>query len=241
MLALRHRREGEVAPGRAGEDIEYPADGDSVPAYLVAPPAGHGRGVLVMHEAWGLVDHIRDVCDRLAREGFVALAPDLFRGGVGADPAEAARLMGELSIPRVGADVDGAVAALLNDHRVDGGRVASVGFCMGGSLALFAGTRNPRVGAVVDFYGIFPDVSLDLAQLQAAVLGVFGSRDEFVSRDDVRKLELLLKAAGKRAIIKTLPGVGHAFMNDARSDRYDARAAAEGWDILLAFLRAELA
>ncbi len=229
-----------MALGRAGKDIEYPAQGGSVPAYLAAPAAGRGRGVLVVHEAWGLVDQIRDVCDRLAREGFVALAPDLFRGRVAADSAEAERLMGELEIPRVAADVDGAVAALLNDHRVDGGRVASVGFCMGGSLALFAGTRNPRVAAVVDFYGIFPDVPLEVASLQAAVLGIFGSRDAFVSRDEVRKLELLLRAAGKRAVIKTIPGVGHAFMNDARPDHYDARAAAEGWDTLLAFLRTEL-
>jgi carboxymethylenebutenolidase len=96
------------------------------------------------------------------------------------------------------------------------------------------------VGAVADFYGIFPDVDLELGQLQGAVLGVFGSRDEFVSQADVQKLELLLHTAGKRAVIRTLPGAGHAFMNDSRPDRYDARAAAEGWDLLLAFLRSEL-
>lgn len=225
---------------RAGVDIEYPADGDSVPAYLAVPPGGHGRGVLVVHEAWGLVDHTRDVCDRLAREGFVALAPDLFRGRIGSDAEEAERLMSELAISRVGADVDGAVAALLNDHRVDGGRVGALGFGMGGSLALFAGTRNPRVGAVADFYGIFPDVPLELARLQAPVLGIFGSDDELVSGEDVRKLEIQLAAAGKRSSFEVVQGVGHAFMNDARPDCFDARAAAGCWGTLLAFLRAEL-
>ena len=190
--------------GRAGADIEYPADGESVPAYLAVPAAGRGRGVLVMHEAWGLVDHIRDVCDRLAREGFVALAPDLFRGRRGAGAEEAQQLMGELEIPRVGADVDGGVSALLNDHRVDGGRVGSLGFCMGGSLALFAATRNARVGAAIDFYGIFPDVPLDVVNLHAPVLGIFGSEDEFVSRKDVQQLEVLLQAAGRRCVFEVI-------------------------------------
>jgi carboxymethylenebutenolidase len=229
-----------LALGRAGSDIEYPADGGAVPAYLAAPASGHGRGVLVIHEAWGLVDHIRDVCDRLAREGFVALAPDLFRGRTGTDLEQAAQMMADLEIPRAGADLDGAVAALLNDHRIDGGRIGALGFCMGGALALFAATRNRRVGAAVDFYGSFPGAPLELASLEAPVLGIFAANDEFVSSEEVRGLEASLRSLGKRSVIRVVPDVGHAFMNDSRPDRYDARAAAESWETLLAFLRAEL-
>lgn len=229
-----------MALGRAGSDVEFPAEDDSVPAYRAVPPVGSGRGVLVLHEAWGLAEQIRDVCDRLAREGFVALAPDLFRGRLADRDDDAQELMAGLETARVGADIDGAVRALMNDHRVDGGRVGVLGFCMGGALALFAATRSPRIGAVVDCYGVSSDTPLDFSTLKAPVLGIFGTHDELVTRDDVQKLEVSLRAAGKRVAIKMATGAGHGFMNESRPERYDARAAAECWDVLLSFLRAEL-
>ncbi len=229
-----------MAAGRPGSDIEIQAD-EPIPAYRSVSPRGSGRGVVVFHEAWGLVDQVRDVCDRLAREGFVALAPDLFRGRSGQTPEEAAELMGGLEIARVGADADGAVAALLNDDRVDGSRVGALGFCMGGAVALFAGTRNARIGAVVDCYGILPDFPLALEDLKAPVLGLFGSEDEFISQQEIRGLELSLRAHSPRSTLRCYAGVGHAFMNESRPDRYDARAAADAWQALLAFLRTELA
>jgi carboxymethylenebutenolidase len=112
---------------------------------------------------------------------------------------------------------------------------------MGGQLALFAATRNRRIGAVVDFYGIHPNVTLDLSGLEAAVLGVFAARDTFVPPEAARKLEADLKSAGRRATFQIVPGVDHAFMNDRRPDVYDARAAARAWADAVAFLRAELA
>ena len=225
---------------RAGREIAFASDGDRVAGYLAEPPGGRGPGVLVIQEWWGLVDHIRDICDRFAREGFVALAPDLYRGETASDPDRAGRLMMGLEIPRAARDLDGAVKALLDQPSVEGARVGAVGFCMGGQLALFGATRNRRIGAVVDFYGVHPNVKLDLAGLQAAVLGIFAERDGFVTQAAARKLAADLEAAGKSMHCEIYPGVDHAFMNDTRPDVYDARAAARAWGQALSFLRAEL-
>jgi carboxymethylenebutenolidase len=226
---------------RAGTEIRFESDGDSAAGYLALPASGRGPGVLVIQEWWGLVDHIRDVCDRFAREGFVALAPDLYRGERAGDPDAAGRLMMGLEIPRAARDLEAAGRALLGNSAVVGARIGAVGFCMGGQLALFAATRNPRIGAVVDFYGIHPNVTLDLSGLDASVLGIFAERDGFVPPEAARKLEADLRAAGQRARFEIYPGVDHAFFNDTRPDVYDAKAAARAWAECLAFLRAELA
>ena len=229
---------------RLGRDITLDgagaAGGDAPAAYLALPASGRGPGVVVIQEWWGLVDHIRDVCDRFAREGFVALAPDLYRGTRTSDPDEASRLMMDLEIPRARGDLALAVDSLLNHHAVDGARVGCIGFCMGGQLALAAACENPRIGAVVDCYGIHPAVSLDFAELNAPVFGVFAENDKFVAPDAARALESELQGAGARARFNVYPGVEHAFMNDSRPDVYDAPAAEEAWADLLSFFRAEL-
>ncbi len=225
---------------RTGREIEFASDGEEARGYLSLPASGRGPGVIVIQEWWGLVPHIRDVCDRMAREGFVALAPDLYRGDSTDDPDVASRLMMDLEIPRAARDLDAAVAALLNHEAVDGAKVGAMGFCMGGQLALFAATRNRRIGAVGDFYGIHPNVTLDLSGLEAAVLGIFAERDAYATPEAVRKLESDLRAAGKRVHFSIYPGVDHAFFNETRPDVYDAKAATRAWSELLAFLRAEL-
>ena len=127
-----------------------------------------------------------------------------------------------------------------SDDAVDGSRVGALGFCMGGQLALYAATRNRRIGAVVDCYGIHPNVTLALDGLDAAVLGIFAENDTFVPPEAARKLESDLKGAGKRVDFTIFSGVEHAFMNDARPDVYDAAASERAWAQTLAFLRAEL-
>lgn len=223
---------------RSGEPFEIPSDGGALPGYLALPASGRGRGVLVLHEAWGLVDSIRDVCDRLAREGFVALAPDLFRGETARDLEGALGLLRGLELEAVSADLRAAEAALLGHHGVDGARLGVLGFCLGGHLALLAGARCARVGAVVDFYGFHPGLPVDLARIGAPVLAIYAGTDEFVPEE--RVAELRRAFAGGRGTVLVQPGVGHGFMNPARPEAHDAVAAAEGWDRLLAFLRAEL-
>jgi carboxymethylenebutenolidase len=146
-----------------------------------------------------------------------------------------------LEMPRAARDLDGAAAALLGDDAVVGAKLGCIGFSMGGQLALYAATRNRRIGAVVDCYGIHPNVTLDLSGFDAAVMGVFAERDSFVPPEAARKLEAALRAAGARTRFHVHAGVDHAFLNDTRPDVYDARAAAAAWNEILAFLRAELA
>lgn len=224
----------------SGEEIRIDTGDEEVAAYLSLPASGHGPGVLVLQEWWGLVDHIRDVCDRLARAGFVALAPDLYHGETTQDPDAAGRLMMSLEIPRAAQDLEAAATRLLNHSAVNGPKLGAIGFCMGGQLALYAATRDPRIGAVADFYGVHPDVTLDFSGLEAAVLGIFAENDTFVPPAAARKLEAELKGAGKRADFTIHDGADHAFMNDTRPDVHDAVAAERAWGAMLAFLRAEL-
>ncbi len=225
---------------RLGESISFESDGDSVAAYVARPATGRGPGVLVLQEWWGLVDHIRDVCDRLAREGFVALAPDLYRGEATGDPDAASRLMMDLQIPRATRDLVAGIDALLRLDGVEGARVGTIGFCMGGQLALSAAAHDERVGAVVDCYGIHPNVEVEAAAIRAPVFGVFGENDEFVPPDAARALESKLREAGVDARFRIYVGVQHAFLNDSRPEVHDAATAAEAWGEILAFLRAEL-
>jgi carboxymethylenebutenolidase len=224
----------------AGSEIDFPSEGERVRGYLALPASGRGPGVLVLQEWWGLVDHIREVCDRLAREGFVALAPDLYRGESTADPGVAGRLMMDLALPRAARDLEAALAALLGHHAVEGGRVAALGFCMGGQLALYAAALSPRIAAVVDCYGVHPNVRVDYASLRAEVMGVFAERDAFVPPATVHQLEADLRAAGVHTDFTIYPGVDHAFLNDTRPDVYDAATALRAWSRILAFLRAAL-
>jgi carboxymethylenebutenolidase len=223
-----------------GGAVEIRTDGTPLPAYRAAPPTGRGPGVLVLHEAFGLVDWVRGVCDRLARAGFVALAPDLYRGQSADSIEGATRLALGLTAEGARRDLSAAVTALFSDHAVDGARVGAVGFCMGGHLALLAAEASPRVAAAVDFYGLHPGLAIDPGRIRAAVLGIFAERDEYVPAESVAALKSALEAGGVRARFVVQPGVGHAFMNETRPERFDARAAAEGWDRMLAFLRAEL-
>lgn len=225
---------------RAGRALRITSDDGEYAAYLATPAAGHGPGIIVLQEWWGLVPQIKDVCDQLARAGFVALAPDLYRGESTTDPDEAGRLMMELEIGRAGRDLVHAVDALRREPSTDGSRVGCIGFCMGGKLALHAACLCPEIGAVVDCYGVHPNVSPDLSACQAKILGIFAENDDFISADDVRLLDEALSEAGLEATIRTFDGVQHAFLNEARPDVFDADASAEAWRNIQAFFEAEL-
>ena len=229
-----------MATSGKGREIQIESDDGAFAAYVATPASGQGPGVVVLQEWWGLVPQIRDVCDRFARAGFVALAPDLYRGESTTDPDKAGRLMMELEIERAGRDLEAAVEALRREPATTGHKIGCIGFCMGGQLALFAACRQPEIGAVVDCYGVHPNVSLDLGSCQAKVLGVFAENDDFISAADVQILEEALSKAGVDAKLLTYIGVQHAFLNDARPDVYDADTAAEAWRDIETFLDAEL-
>jgi carboxymethylenebutenolidase len=135
-----------------GTMIEFRANGDAASGYLALPPSGSGPGLIVLQEWWGLVDHITQVADRFAAAGYVALAPDLYRGESAAAPDDAQRLLMALDLPFVGQALRGAAEYLRAHEAVHPRKVGALGFCMGGLLALYAATAHPDViDAVVDF------------------------------------------------------------------------------------------
>ena len=224
----------------AGKMVEFSSNGGTAKGYLSKPESGTGPGVIVIQEWWGLVDHIKGVTDRFASERFVALAPDLYHGQTAKSPDEAGKLFMALNIDRAEKDLRGAIQFLLGQKETAGGKVGTVGFCMGGQLSLYAACANADVGACVNFYGIHPNVHPHIANLQAPVLGFFAEKDSSVTPEAARRLEAELKGAGKQAEFHIYPGVGHAFFNDTRNEVYNATYARQSWERMLKFFREHL-
>jgi carboxymethylenebutenolidase len=159
-----------VAP--MGEMIEFQSNGGTCPGYLTTPASGSGPGVVIIQEWWGLVPHIRDVADRFAKEGFVALAPDLYHGKAASEPDEAGKYMMALNMAQAAKDMGGAVDEVAKRGSTAG--VGVVGFCMGGGLTLVLACQRPdKVKAACPFYGVIPwaEAQPDWSKLEAAVEG----------------------------------------------------------------------
>ncbi|HEY8153901.1 MAG TPA: dienelactone hydrolase family protein [Myxococcota bacterium] len=225
---------------RAGTELAFTVSAQRRRAYLATPAAGFGPGVLVVHEADGLGEFARDACDRLAREGFVALAPDWIGTGPAAPAGEARRLADAQGPARAADALDAAETALLGREACQGARIGALGFGWGGPLALELAIRSHRLAAVIACWGAHPQLDPDVAKLEAACLALFAERDPLAPPAAARVLEERLRAAGRRGAVKLLPGVAAGFLDAGRHAVFDAVAAAEAWDRLLGFLRAEL-
>lgn len=223
-----------------GEMVEFKSNGGTAHGYLAKPAAGSGPGVVVIQEWWGLNDQIKGMADRFAQEGFVALAPDFYHGQSAkiGEPDDAGKLMMALNIDQTAKDARGAAEYL---HGLTGGKVGVIGFCMGGQLALLAGTVAPEaVGAVVDMYGIHPAVQPDFSRMHAPVLGLFAEKDHMVNDAAKENLAQQLQQANVKFEFHTYPGVDHAFMNEQRTDVYKPDVAAQAWQRVTAFFRDNL-
>ena len=221
-----------------GKMVDFPSNGGTTQGYLATPASGKGPGVLVIQEWWGLVPHIKRVADRFAAEGFAALAPDMYHGKTADEPDGAGKLFMALNIAQAEKDLRGAATYLAGQSST--ARLGAVGFCMGGQLALFAGTVNPNVGAVVDFYGIHPNVKPDYSKLSGPVLGLFAEKDGFVTPQTAREVDAAIKKAGKSSEIHIYPNVDHAFFNEDNTGAYNKAAADDAWRRTLAFFRQHL-
>jgi len=221
--------------------VSFSSNGETTDGFLALPESGRGPGVIVIQEWWGLVPHIEDVSRRFAKEGFVALAPDLYHGRIAKSPDEAGKLMMALDIDCAETDLRGAVAYMKGQPAMTSKDLGVVGFCMGGQLALCAAAKNPDVAAAVDFYGIHPNVKLDFKPMRAAVLGFFAADDKSVPPVAVRELEKQIRDSGKEVEMHIYPGTQHAFFNDTRPEVYDANAARDAWTRMLDFFRKRLA
>ncbi len=164
-----------------GQMVRFKAGNDSSEGYLSTPTNRKGPGIVVIQEWWGLVPHIKDICDRLASEGFVALAPDLYHGKTTTSPDDAGKLMMALNIDDAEKELRGAIEYLRSNESVEPKAIGTIGFCMGGALSLYAACKNPQVAACVVYYGGHPKVKPDVARLQAPMLGIYAEQDGFVT------------------------------------------------------------
>lgn len=218
--------------------IAFPTNRGSTPGYLAQPfPPGDFPGVIVIQEWWGLNPHIKDVTERLARAGYVALAPDLYHGKVTTEPDEARKLAMALERERAVAEILAAARFLQSPESVSSKKVGVMGFCMGGGLAASAAAESAgELGAAVMFYGRPLDPA-DTTKLQVPLLGLFGELDQGIPVDSVRAFASELQAHGKVHEIYIYPGAPHAFFNDSRPHIYHAEAAADAWEKVLAWFR----
>jgi carboxymethylenebutenolidase len=227
-----------------GQMIDFPSNGGTGQGYLAVPASGSGPGVVIIQEWWGLNDQLREVCDAWAADGFVTLAPDLYRGVITTEPDEAGKLMMSLNIEQAANDMVGAVDRLAAHDAVSSDGVGVVGFCMGGALALWLATLRPeRVRAVAPFYGVigWPATQPDWSRLAGPVQGHYAENDDFASPAAVATLADSLRALGKQVEVFTYPGTEHAFTNHDRPEVYNAEATALAFERTKAFLRANLA
>lgn len=223
-----------------GKMIEFASNDHTTPGYLAAPEgAGRYPGLVVIQEWWGLVPHIKDVADRFAAEGFVALAPDLYHGQAASEPDEARKLSMELDRERAVAEILAALHYLQSLETVAPKRIGVVGFCMGGSLTVATAAASRDVGAAVVFYGMPRDLDIVLT-IQAPLMGLYGEQDHGIPVDLVRSFERELQKSGVEHEVHIYPGAGHAFFNDSRPHIYQPQAAQDAWQRTLHWFRVHL-
>jgi carboxymethylenebutenolidase len=224
-----------------GQMVEFASNGSKASGYLAVPTSGSGPGVVVIQEWWGLVPHIKDVADRFAAAGFVALAPDLYDGRETTEPDEAGKIMMTLELQRAATHMMGAVDFLVGHDSTTSDRIGAVGFCMGGGLVLWLSTLKPDVVACVPFYGAIPWDSLqpDYAASNAAYLGHYAENDGWVTQEGARNLEHLIEL-GKEVNFHFYEGTDHAFFNDDRPEVYDEAASQAAWQRTIDFFRDRL-
>ena len=207
--------------------------------YLALPESGEGPGIIVIQEWWGLVDHIKDVCDRLAAEGFVALAPDLFGGWIAHDGDEAGEMMQNLPAEEGARQLAGAVDWLLSRDEVTSEAVGAIGFCMGGGFVLaLAAQQGDKVSAAVPFYGVGQGVPGDFSGVTAAVQGHYAEQDDSFPVEDARKQEQQIREESGADVEYFYYDAPHAFHNDENPQgNYRPEAAALAWDRAVSFLK----
>jgi carboxymethylenebutenolidase len=220
-------------------EVEFEANGRTARGYL-AEPEGEGPGVVVLGEFWGLDDDVRRIVDSFAQEGFVALAPDLYGGKTTEEPDEAQKQMMAMNMAEAEKEMRGAVEYVL-EHPKCNGTVGSVGFCVGGGLSIWAASANPKIGAAVTYYYVMPHGKPDFSNIDAPVLGHFGTADDFISPDDAKALQQELQEAGVQAAFEFYEGGGHAFANEHdRLGTYHPEHAASAWQKTVDFLKRHL-
>jgi carboxymethylenebutenolidase len=224
------------------QNVTFPSNGGEAHGYLRKPESGSGPGVIVIQEWWGLDEHVADLVDRFAAEGFVTLAPDLFGGRVAHDSDEAGKLLQELPAEQAAKDLGGAVDYLLADDSVTSSTVGTVGYCMGGGFVLMlAAQQGDKIGAAVPFYGVGQGVPDTYRSVTAPIQGHYGEQDQMYPVEQARQQEQQIRDESQGPVEFFYYPAGHAFHNDRdKMGTYDKQSAELAWNRTLEFLRANV-
>ena len=227
-------------PDLLTEFIKYPAETGEMRAYMAMPKKGKRfPAVIVIHENRGLVPHIQDVTRRMAKEGFLAIAPDALSpvGGTPEDISNVGELFKKLVADQTTKNFVAAVKFLEN-HKSSNGKVGCTGFCWGGAMTNQVAVNSPDLDAAVPYYGRQP-VADDVAKIKAPILAHYAENDQGINAG-IPAFEEALKKYNKEYQIFTYPGTGHAFNNDSNPDRYNAEQAKIAWGRTVAFFKQKL-
>ncbi len=224
-----------------GKNVSYKSGGETVSGVLYTP-AGKGPfpALIVIHEWWGLNDWVKEQAAKFADQGYVALAIDLYRGKVAADPDLAHELMRGLPEDRAKRDLRSAYDFLAAQPDVKKERIGSIGWCMGGGYSLDAALEEPHLAATVINYGHLATDPAELKKINAPILGLFGGQDRGIPPEDVKKFQEAMEKLGKKIDVKIYSDAGHAFENPNNKQGYKPEDAADAWKRTTDFLAATL-
>ncbi|MBK8465795.1 MAG: dienelactone hydrolase family protein [Chloracidobacterium sp.] len=218
------------------ETLSFDAANGPTSAYVALPEASNGKAVIVIQEWWGLNDHIKDIANRYAAEGFIAVAPDLYRGKVAADATEASQMMHDLTNEDGLDTIKNAIDAIALAYDIS--HFGITGYCMGGSFALLAACELEGLSAAAPFYGDIPADDV-LQKLKVPVIFISGTRDGWITPEKVAQLE----DAAERfelPVHSVKYDADHAFFNNTRSEVYDENAAKDAWALVVGFFNDKL-
>jgi carboxymethylenebutenolidase len=218
------------------ETLSFPTAGGETTAYVAIPDAETNKAVLVIQEWWGLNDHIKDIANRYAAEGFIAIAPDLYRGKVATSPDEASKMMNALQIEDGLDMISNAVAKA--GEALDLSHFGITGYCMGGTFALRAACELEGFSAAAPFYGDIPEEAT-LSKLKTPTIFISGTRDQWINPEKVAGLEDVVERY-ELPLNSVKYDADHAFFNDTRPEVYDESAARDAWALVVGFFKDKL-
>ena len=230
-----------AAMAATAKDVSYKSGDDTVQSVLYTPQGkGPFPALVVIHEWWGLNDWVKEQASKLADEGYITLAVDLYRGKVATTPDAAQQLMRDAPDERADQDLHMAVEFLKSQSDVKKDRIGAIGWCMGGGYALDVALQEPSLAADVINYGELQADPADLKKIKAPILGIFGGVDRSIPQSDVNKFAQQLKSFGKSVDVHIYPEAGHAFENPNNTAGYRKDDADDAWKRTVEFLAANL-
>lgn len=220
-----------AALAATSKEVSYKSGDETVRGILYTPNGkGPFPGIVVIHEWWGLNDWIKEQASKLADQGYVTLALDLYRGKVATTPEEAHEIMRGVPEDRANRDLEAAYNYLASQGNVKKDRIGAIGWCMGGGYALDLALNEPHLAADVINYGHLVDDPNEIRKINAPILGLFGAQDMGITPEDVKKFGTEMDKQGKKIDVTIYPDAGHAFENPNNKNGYRPKDAQDAWN-----------